>query len=463
MIRKLILSAVLAIPAACFGQSISRTELGSTNTILLNNIKSRQGGTQPLSNLTAGVSQNLTNQSILAKDSHFTVKNAASVTLLTAQFNSSLLDFPQGFTAPSAVINGTDMASWVDFLTIADPNADRIVFWDDSAGIFTYLTVGAGLQISGTTLSATGGSGSTNVTTIASGSGTYGRVIVTNDVTAGNGLTNSAASAPVSSANIAVQNIQPLSTSMAIYGGSSSGALYDSATFMSLDFKNRIAYDSAQNPSFGWNGGPVNVNTQLNAHSLRVTNSIETLGDGSGLGYIELFATNGNDRVAIGANTQTAGTNLFRLDPGTVVAGQTAFRVHSVTAFGPTNIIVLTNYFPLSFVPTVVTGAGGANTNFTLSSTTPEQIINGFTNVSIRGAMGYSSTRVDYWNLTITNLSGSNRTFEWSPVTNSVVYSGVYGTNAPTILTNQMVLMLSVRQRETNCQVGYTYFPATGP
>jgi hypothetical protein len=41
----------------------------------------------------------------------------------------------------------------------ADPNADRIVFWDDSAGAYAALEVGSGLSISGTTLSASGGGG----------------------------------------------------------------------------------------------------------------------------------------------------------------------------------------------------------------------------------------------------------------------------------------------------------------
>lgn len=52
-----------------------------------------------------------------------------------------------------------------------DPNADRIVFWDDSVGAIAYLTVGAGLSLSGTTLTATG-PGPT-VTQYTSGSGTY--------------------------------------------------------------------------------------------------------------------------------------------------------------------------------------------------------------------------------------------------------------------------------------------------
>ncbi len=41
--------------------------------------------------------------------------------------------------------------------SLADPNADRIMFWDDSAGAVTWLTVGSNLSISGTTLSATSG------------------------------------------------------------------------------------------------------------------------------------------------------------------------------------------------------------------------------------------------------------------------------------------------------------------
>lgn len=40
--------------------------------------------------------------------------------------------------------------------SLADPNADRIMFWDDSAGAVDWLTAGTGLTISGTTISASG-------------------------------------------------------------------------------------------------------------------------------------------------------------------------------------------------------------------------------------------------------------------------------------------------------------------
>jgi hypothetical protein len=43
--------------------------------------------------------------------------------------------------------------------SLADPNADRILFWDDSAGQVTWLTAGTGLTITGTTIESSGGGG----------------------------------------------------------------------------------------------------------------------------------------------------------------------------------------------------------------------------------------------------------------------------------------------------------------
>jgi hypothetical protein len=44
-------------------------------------------------------------------------------------------------------------------VSLSDPNADRLLFWDDSAGNTAWLTLGTNLSITGTTLDATGGSG----------------------------------------------------------------------------------------------------------------------------------------------------------------------------------------------------------------------------------------------------------------------------------------------------------------
>lgn len=47
---------------------------------------------------------------------------------------------------------------------LVDPNADRILFWDDSAGAYAFLSPGAGLAISGTTLAVGGVVGPTATT-----------------------------------------------------------------------------------------------------------------------------------------------------------------------------------------------------------------------------------------------------------------------------------------------------------
>jgi len=58
------------------------------------------------------------------------------------------------------IIQGITAKDWNDLITavagkitaFADPNADRIVFWDDSAGAFAALTASTGLRISDTNL-----------------------------------------------------------------------------------------------------------------------------------------------------------------------------------------------------------------------------------------------------------------------------------------------------------------------
>lgn len=112
------------------------------------------------------------------------------------------------------------------------------------------------------------------------------------------------------------------------------------------------------------------------------------------------------------------------------------------------------------FEPVVVSGTGGANTNFTLQAIEPEVSINGFTNVSIRAVMQTDPTFAAYLNVTITNLSGSDRTLEFSAVTNRWRFAGVYGTNAPSVLTNNTALLMSLRCLGTNTLVGYSYFAA---
>lgn len=79
-----------------------------------------------------------------------------------ATLNSGVLNIPNYATGDTVTIT----TSAADILSVSsgaisgvDPGADRIVFWDDSAGKLTYLTAGTGLSISGTTITSTGGAG----------------------------------------------------------------------------------------------------------------------------------------------------------------------------------------------------------------------------------------------------------------------------------------------------------------
>jgi hypothetical protein len=73
------------------------------------------------------------------------------------------------FTLPDAsatiyASGGTDvaLADGGTGASLTDPNADRIMFWDDSAGQVTWLTAGTGLTITGTTIDASGGAVATD-------------------------------------------------------------------------------------------------------------------------------------------------------------------------------------------------------------------------------------------------------------------------------------------------------------
>lgn len=62
----------------------------------------------------------------------------ASVSTIRGYFTNGILETSHG---------GTGSA-------LADPNADKLLFWDDSSGYFEFLSIGSGLSISGTTITA---------------------------------------------------------------------------------------------------------------------------------------------------------------------------------------------------------------------------------------------------------------------------------------------------------------------
>lgn len=89
--------------------------------------------------------KNINLKSIVAGSSKLTVTaNTNDVTLDVAPSNITITDLDGTL---SLAKGGTGAA-------LTDPGADRILFWDDSAGAITWLTVGDNLSLTATTLSA---------------------------------------------------------------------------------------------------------------------------------------------------------------------------------------------------------------------------------------------------------------------------------------------------------------------
>jgi hypothetical protein len=122
-------------------------------------LTSQVTGTLPIANGGTGVPLHLL---VLGLWFFLQVRTPSAATLT----NATGLPLSTGVTGQLPLASGGTGASLVD------PNADRIFFWDDSAGATTFLTVGSGLQISDTTLSSTDAGGT--VTSVAVSGGTTG-------------------------------------------------------------------------------------------------------------------------------------------------------------------------------------------------------------------------------------------------------------------------------------------------
>lgn len=92
--------------------------------------------------------------------------NTASYTHLTAANHTDLTDAGDStlhyHATDRALANATGtlaLANGGTGASLTDPGADRIGFWDDSAGAFTWLTAGSGLTITDTTMTASGSGG----------------------------------------------------------------------------------------------------------------------------------------------------------------------------------------------------------------------------------------------------------------------------------------------------------------
>lgn len=140
------------------GTSVSMN-VGSGKTLTL-------GGNMTGSGTINGVS---IGQSVAGAGSFTTLSASGNTTFTNAPILSSLTASKPVFTSASKALTSSGIVPIDQGGTganLTDPNADRILFWDDSASAFTFLEAGTGLSISGTTLSNTASVSAATPTTL---------------------------------------------------------------------------------------------------------------------------------------------------------------------------------------------------------------------------------------------------------------------------------------------------------
>jgi len=203
---------------------------------------------------------------------------------------------------------GTDLslANGGTGASLVDPNADRIFFWDDSAGSTAFLTVGSGLQISGTTLSSTDAGGT--VTSVA-GTGTVNGLTMSGTVTTSGSLTLGG--------TLAINNSDWSGTDLSLANGGTGASLVDPNA-------DRIFFwdDSAGTAAWLTVGSGLQVNgTSLeNTQSGGSVTSVAGTGSVNGLTLTGTVTTAGS--ITLGgtlaiSNTNWSGADLSLANGGT--------------------------------------------------------------------------------------------------------------------------------------------------
>ncbi len=188
-----VVDAVTHLTSLTLGSALPITSggTGSTSTTFVN-LTTNVTGTLPVANGGTGITsfgtgvatalgQNVSGSGSFALTTSpvFTTPNLGTPSAATLT-NATGLPLSTGVTGTLPLANGGTGAA------LTDPNADRILFWDDSAGAMTFLTAGTGLSISGTTITATGSGGT--VTSVG-GTGTVNGITLTGTVTSSGSLT----------------------------------------------------------------------------------------------------------------------------------------------------------------------------------------------------------------------------------------------------------------------------------
>lgn len=225
---------------------------------------------------------------------------------------------------------------------LTDPGADRLMFWDDSAGVVTWLTAGSGLSIAGTTITATGsglpsgGSVGQIITNTASGTGAWSSEINADVLNLGtpmqlNVLTNGSSAGQVvtwDGANV-------------LWATPSGGA--GSTNYDGLQITNLIKFTTTGSSNDNLIIGPAGVTNGLNFEN----NSVNVAWGGTNV--VEITNLTLNVRAGIGTATAGGGIGWAEDNDGTPTkiyrsaANQIGVAVNGVATafFDPANTFLI--------------------------------------------------------------------------------------------------------------------------
>jgi trimeric autotransporter adhesin len=182
---------------------------GSTSTTYVD-LTTNVTGTLPVANGGTGVTSSTgTGSVVLSSSPTLTTPNLGTPSAATLT-NATGLPLSTGVTGQLPLANGGTGASLVD------PDADRILFWDDSTGAVTWLGIGSGLALTDTTLSTTDAGGT--VTSVG-GTGTVNGLTMSGTVTTSGSLTLGG--------TLAISNADWSGTDLSLANGGTGASLVD--------------------------------------------------------------------------------------------------------------------------------------------------------------------------------------------------------------------------------------------
>jgi hypothetical protein len=153
-------SVALSVPT---GLSVAGTPITTSGTFTVTYAAGYQGYTSAEATKLSGIATGATAYTDSLARSAVVIDSIADSDTTHAPSRNAVFDAlalkQDASTVQSLAKGGTGSA-------LVDPNADRLMFWDDSAGVVDWLTLGTNLSITGTTINASGGGGSGTVTSV---------------------------------------------------------------------------------------------------------------------------------------------------------------------------------------------------------------------------------------------------------------------------------------------------------